>query len=803
VLTCTAVAQDNSDRALACLEKIVQVRLDVPPAQRFYTEQMLSSAISDLLARLKMPFSEEQSGRFLQIYEVLLQFTLAQPRAVGRFVRQAIAYLPMLEPGEFDVVDFLTLSHIRTLAPATYRLLARSKRSLVISMTNAAEGPDSQLQEQIKAKLAEECPDYGNILVVVLTGLFPALSDEYQARCQTEDWSRWAWAKRAAIEEYFDRYFVFGVPADDIADSTVRAALTAIAQDRESPERRQVEALLTGLGRARADRLAAKLTRLSSFPGELEDGEVTAVLRYALALPARANEQNSLLSSADRLGVTWATAVVGRLGQAEVYLDPGMLHKLTNAEFSLLCRAVSDRPVDRAPDVAGLAGAMLQQVAAEGSDRVLEHLRARDQASPDLPVPGIVRLVNRSTVRITLAAAISTDLAADRFTLADLAARFIHVAYVHDGRNDRRELAGFDGESLANLMSTRVLWQFLETTARSDGDEDQATDVAGTDWPDRRRTGLAQLAEFLQRLHAAPPRPPSGIRTGKQQSPLQQTSPGNWGNRITRATPDPNTTKIPLCLRTAVLLPGAASGLPSGLGSAAISEQARAEMLIQILAEMPVTEVCLRTARAMGTPLLSSWRETGTGNQIYADFTLGESAAEAASPFQAHCLISAGSSLPAENALALALDLVMWLPWSAESAEDAGFPILSDGKLRLDSLLKPCEILSKSALMAARTAAADLIGLHADDGHLALWLATTQSLDQVVDLTAFPVVGNQSARSETSVLAALPLEPGQAEDSTDFAITLRATGVELIHGLLRSANRREYIEFLHKLRDQS
>ena len=78
-------------------------------------------------------------------------------------------------------------------------------------------------------------------------------------------------------------------------------------------------------------------------------------------------------------------------------------------------------------------------------------------------------------------------------------------------------------------------------------------------------------------------------------------------------------------------------------------------------------------------------------------------------------------------------------------------------------------------------------------------MATTQSLD----LTAFPAVGNQPARSEVSVFATLPLEPGQTEDSTDFAISLHATAVELIHELLRSANRREYIEFLHKLRDQS
>lgn len=54
VLTCTAVAQNSNDRALAYLEKIVQVRLDMPPAQRFYTEQMLNSGITALLGRLAL-----------------------------------------------------------------------------------------------------------------------------------------------------------------------------------------------------------------------------------------------------------------------------------------------------------------------------------------------------------------------------------------------------------------------------------------------------------------------------------------------------------------------------------------------------------------------------------------------------------------------------------------------------------------------------------------------------------------------------------------------------------------------------
>jgi len=76
--------------------------------------------------------------------------------------------------------------------------------------------------------------------------LFPVLAADYLERLQPTDWQLRAATRRAAIEEYFNRYFLFGLPADDIADATVREALTAIARDEQSPARAKVEAQLAG-----------------------------------------------------------------------------------------------------------------------------------------------------------------------------------------------------------------------------------------------------------------------------------------------------------------------------------------------------------------------------------------------------------------------------------------------------------------------------------------------------------------------------------------------------------------------------
>jgi predicted KAP-like P-loop ATPase len=156
VLTSTPIAQGRPERALAYLEKIVQVRLDLPPAQRYYTEKMLGDGITDLLDGLNIVLSDEQTARFRELYGTLLQFTLSPPRAVGRFLRQAVAYLPMTEPGELDVIDFLALTHLRSLSPGTYRVVARSKALLTVQAGQPADVTSDIVRRLLDERIREE-----------------------------------------------------------------------------------------------------------------------------------------------------------------------------------------------------------------------------------------------------------------------------------------------------------------------------------------------------------------------------------------------------------------------------------------------------------------------------------------------------------------------------------------------------------------------------------------------------------------------------------------------------------------------
>jgi len=797
VLTATAVAQNSSDRALAYLEKIVQVRLDMPPAQRFYTEQMLSSGITALLDRLGISLSGEQTVRFRVLYDTLLQFTLSQPRAVGRFLRQANAYLPMPEPDEIDVVDFLALTHLRSLVPATYRLLARSRSSLAVPPSGPVGQPPDAVHADVERSLDEECADYSDQVLAVITELFPVFATDYLEQLQPADWQLRAATRRVAIEEYFDRYFFFGVPADDIADATVCEALAAIGRDEPSVARAKVEAQLAGADPGRADRTVRKLIRFSRSPGHLDARDLVAVLEYALALPSQVRLSDRLLGSPEHQGVTWATALLGRLNDAGQCLDSGFAAGLGDAEFSVLCQALRNALLIPREGNAGLLTAY-ELAAQNACDRIRAHLRDRDEADSSFPVLLLVQFVNRTASRAVLAETISQDLGKGRFDLAGLAARFVTVGRF---QGEQEELIGFDDETLIALMGLPRLWSLSETGQSQDADTGGSVDERDISWPSRRRAGLTQLRKALVEQRSVPPRPPSGVHTGAQMSAAQQTSPTHWGSQISHGPATPDTPGNPLCIRAAVLLPGAASGLPASMGSVPVSEEARAQVLARILGEVPFTAWCRDRARVNGIVLGPAWSESGNENRIFAELVLKGSGSDGQSPWRAHCMISTGPSSPAPDALAIGLDLILSLPLRPETGQQDEASIPGVDKFTVQELVEMSETVMESAILAARRAARELLRLDTDDGHLAVWLATRQSLDQVIDLTEFPIVGNQAAPSEAAVFATLPLEPGQADGSAEFSRSVRGVAVELAHELLRTAHCRDYTDFLHKLRD--
>jgi hypothetical protein len=161
---------------------------------------------------------------------------------VTRFLRQVAAYLPLIDPAELDVVDLVTLIHLRSFAPATYRLLAQSKRMLTGSELLPEEAPFRNI---LQGRVMRECGDVCDEVQDGIIELFPALHDNSSdvpgsVRAKLDVVSR-AVAKRVSAAEYFDRYFLLGLPITDVSDVTAQDGLRAIARGEPSEARMAVE----------------------------------------------------------------------------------------------------------------------------------------------------------------------------------------------------------------------------------------------------------------------------------------------------------------------------------------------------------------------------------------------------------------------------------------------------------------------------------------------------------------------------------------------------------------------------------
>lgn len=236
------VAADDDRRALDYLEKIVQVRLDMPLLRYHEIDQVVQRAIDHIAAKHGVTVRPQQTRRLTDIFDEVLSHRLRTPRAIKRLFGQLDAFLGSIgEEVSFD--DFLMITWLRTMEPGVYGLIQKHKKELLGSggyTLRSLHLPDSttaDLRERWLKRLSEARVDEASRedLLYLLQTLFPQLESIYRNEDRDRRGStsvREPEPGRVSHPDYFDRYFAFGVPADDIPDATVSAGITDIVEGR-------------------------------------------------------------------------------------------------------------------------------------------------------------------------------------------------------------------------------------------------------------------------------------------------------------------------------------------------------------------------------------------------------------------------------------------------------------------------------------------------------------------------------------------------------------------------------------------
>lgn len=231
VLTRTSlIGSGEVGRAREYMEKVIQVRFDVPQLRPDDVLELANTHLRELGDATGHSLGEEQLERFSTAYFGFMADRLSTPRSIRRFFAQARLLSPRLL-GELDLSDFLVLTWLRTFEPGVYALLQRRRKDLIGDAVTYGRSRDAAEVERQRQKSRETWnlslrnagtreEDLAHVLRAV-SSIFPRLSDAVNS--STED--SIAKHPRIAHEEGFDRYFTAGISDRDIADSTVRKAV--------------------------------------------------------------------------------------------------------------------------------------------------------------------------------------------------------------------------------------------------------------------------------------------------------------------------------------------------------------------------------------------------------------------------------------------------------------------------------------------------------------------------------------------------------------------------------------------------
>jgi len=257
----------DGNRAQDYLEKIVQVRVDVPPLHRTHHLAMTNELVDGIVARHDLELAEGDWDRYSRVYHDVLAQILTGPRQIKRYYAQVETYLPLVA-GEVDFVDFSVVTALRTFFPDLYVDLPKHRRGLTRSELRADKlAPDEELQRwrDLVAQHVTDEPSRETALSLLATIFEPVHRAGNKWTTSTVGGLDSITRRRGVgSAEYFDRYFVLGVPSDDIPDTEVRGALAEVIAGGSGLADRMLDIIRSSTNQtAVAEPLIDKLRRFS------------------------------------------------------------------------------------------------------------------------------------------------------------------------------------------------------------------------------------------------------------------------------------------------------------------------------------------------------------------------------------------------------------------------------------------------------------------------------------------------------------------------------------------------------------
>jgi hypothetical protein len=223
------------------LEKVVQVRIDLPDVSRVQLESIVKDEVRGVLPQVSSDGSLDEDGRrWAWLFLVGLNRYFVTLRDVKRYVSTLKFYRGVFSSGstfEVNQVDLAALEALRLFEPDVYHALP-FERDLLTGGAFAsifAKAGGAKRKARADALLLEAPQGRRDQVRGILTNLFPAFGASLHEPAEdfTGDHEGWERARRACSTVYFDRYFACALGDEDISESELDGFLAALTQPAE------------------------------------------------------------------------------------------------------------------------------------------------------------------------------------------------------------------------------------------------------------------------------------------------------------------------------------------------------------------------------------------------------------------------------------------------------------------------------------------------------------------------------------------------------------------------------------------
>ena len=213
-------AEGNRNSGHNFLEKIIQVPLRIPQALSKdllnFTFELLNEVLKE--NEVELGTDEDQNVGLLISQNILLR--IKTPRLAIRYAN-SLSFLIPLQKGEVNISDLILFEGIKIFYPKHYEFIKSSPEYFIQSYNERfSYGKDNKKVDEFKTKtdqLGEDLTKNERHAVIdLMEHLFPIVKEalgnySYVNTNLTKE-------KRIASSKYFDRYFIYSVPKNDISD---------------------------------------------------------------------------------------------------------------------------------------------------------------------------------------------------------------------------------------------------------------------------------------------------------------------------------------------------------------------------------------------------------------------------------------------------------------------------------------------------------------------------------------------------------------------------------------------------------